>query len=1159
MPPPLSKGKEREKERVDAGEDATVAIAESASEAAQPALELMEPASASELHLRSTAGVQQDEVGSGSNPSRAKEITRMYVTTRDLQGHLSKSEIKAGNKWIRDMDRLSRLTNWYTTSTSETRPLAHRAIKLKNSVGLFYQRWTFGRMLPGLRAHVHIRLAQAMADFGLQCRQIRESKEEHGALLQLIRDHLDKMIDFAGKAVKEEQDNLDDHQAYLLKCLRIQSLTFQDKQEEARSRLDALLDDVDWLEGLDEVEELDVSPTAMEQSHPRLVALASALGSVLQVTLNRSTGLVAKSELAQETMDWMLKHPSLYRFNSLHFPDQLFRFEVLTSVLRGPLQYIESRLPAWGKAAVAMMASSVCRCWLRQDAILPSYEIYRWAMGAEVILDESVIRLLLRLATLQKESLIAARMVGTLLNRARNGDRVLDLSTCRTMAYSCARRLDEDKMEELLRIIDTQYDQHEEQGQLFAFEARLLFYSRKGDMERAMRLVEARFDMHIAPGQHPEQGLLYPTYEVHARLVQTYIRANDRDEAETMLHRMAQFGHRPKAQLLNHILDYYARIDDLSSTIALYRQMKSSDFRINARACASIVALFAKRKDATSALRVVEKMQRDGLTPDRAVWNALLNAYVESGDWKAAVDLFCWMQKNHKRHLQPSSHTYNTMMKAHVLQAIPVQDVFAFFKETMAAGVDPDAYTLSLVLQSVVDAGLLDLAEQVFSSIEDRLGDMEGRPAGKGAGVWHFTIMIQGYLRANQIETAREYANELRERGLTATGVLWSVLVKAYAAREDDEELATSRNLVQSASFANPKEYVGAYQPLIEMYSKRASIDQVETLLQELADKEADIPLHLWTALMDSFRRQDNLAGTLEIWNLIFDNALEGLKFTDYIDGDGASPGAIKGDKASRSNMLCLPLSILIDMLASRGHHDKIAEEWMRCRKAGFAFDSHNWNHLCQACIRAGRLVDSLNIITRVLPNDPPSSAWRQLELATPDALQQSFKPTFSTEGIEVTDSPSRPPNRRHQDRVRDDVDAQYPLEEEDEKRRIRRDEAIGALSLELQPKEQKEVQGQRTRTTDSVAPPSMMRYLEEHAKRDEFLSPYFPHFATLTALDKALDGIERSGGTIEIEGKTSGLQEVMSTYPRVEALLANFRERISVLQEYARRDAVPR
>ncbi|UZJ54813.1 hypothetical protein CBS101457_004133 [Exobasidium rhododendri] len=1054
-----------------------------------------------------------------------------------------------------------------------------------------------------------VSLGGAMCKLVYKCRKY--SPHNFNSLKAAVTIQVQSILERVDTQLKEELGHDDDVVKFSRDCLRIQAYGFKHEEDEAKRLLGRILEEnQDWIardvrlaKNWDRRKELRLS------KYFRVEYLADAIGSLLQVSLNRCRGADAdfKGKVATKTMDWLAEHSVCFEFDQLDtFENLPFRFKYLALNIPDHIAFLEQVGQREGAEVQVIMTSAFCRSFIRAEGSLSAYSLYCWAHRKGVVLPETIIRNMLRSLNRQGEYAIEAKVTEDLLEKTINepddmsGGVKLQKSTLRGIAMSSAKRKEEKTMERALDLLRSQHNQSEKTEQDFEFETRLYYSCRKGEVEKVAELVEGRYDMRIAPNEVPQEGLLYPTYHVHARLVEAYITANQIDQAEATLHRMVHFGYQPDTFLMNEVLNYYANSDDLTSTIALFQQMLDADIETSRRTFTILIAFFAKRKDVENASAVLEAMKAGGMEPDRFNYNSLLNAHVESSDWERAMGLFTWMFEHKEPRLRPSSATYNIMLKAHVLRALPVQDIFAFFKQMLSAGLLPDETTYTLVLQSVTDAGFMDLAEHVFGSIDERLGGQKGKAAGKGANLWHFTVMIQGYLRIRRLDIARDYVNESRKRGYTADGILWAILIKAYAAREDGDKLSISREMIQGVEFDQSKEYALIYQPILQAYGKRADVDQVESLIQEMKEKEVEVPFFLWTSLLDALRRDENVDGALEVWNLIFDKAQESVIASDklasstpgvrlvnstlpFLPSSSSPPPSSSSTSAlptrlreSRRNLLCLPLSILISALSRQGEYERVAQEWLRCRKAGFAFDSHNWNHLCVSFLHAGRIRDSFNIIQRILNASPPSRAWaedeeqvdREGEYTSFRDMRERLAKSITTKAenndrFDTTSTPARPPNRRHQGRVRDDYSVRYPSQEEQRDGGEGEDDSDGRYAGQNYEHSERS-RGQRSLQRGHGAALSLLKNLHAQSVLEGKQTPWYTHHETLLLLRDTVEKFRASGEKIEVgsraEGENKeavGIVELLQRYPRVEQLLDQFEGKIEGIQESARVEAV--
>jgi hypothetical protein len=239
---------------------------------------------------------------------------------------------------------------------------------------------------------------------------------------------------------------------------------------------------------------------------------------------------------------------------------------------------------------------------------------------------------------------------------------------------------------------------------------------------------------------------------------------------------------------------------------------------------------------------------------------------------------------------------------------------------------------------------------------------------------------------------------QMKSRNIVPTAITYSSIIHSYAREKTPDTLqlaeAFLRELVSeeseddglragwvSTSGGRSLALNTIYQPLMHIYAKLRRVEDVERLQQELLDQGGKASLGGLTALLAAYRNDSDIKAGKETWSLICDMASQRSELGDILYSDETkSESESKGrqERVSQSNILCVPLSIYIDLLSLTGNHTEVARVWDELRARGFTFDSHNWNHLIIALIRAGEPERAFEVLERViLPNATPASSAR--------------------------------------------------------------------------------------------------------------------------------------------------------------------------------------
>ncbi|THV08275.1 hypothetical protein K435DRAFT_740276 [Dendrothele bispora CBS 962.96] len=434
---------------------------------------------------------------------------------------------------------------------------------------------------------------------------------------------------------------------------------------------------------------------------------------------------------------------------------------------------------------------------------------------------------------------------------------------------------------------------------------------------------------------------------------------------------MAQARMSPDVYVFTIVLQAFAKRGEMDHVGTVLTQMREHGIPPNVVTYTNIMTLLAHRKDPMGAEVIYKRAVRDGVVPDRRMINALMNAHVESGSWKGVIRVFDYVHSNPKINIRLTIEVYNTLLKAYVLIGAPFRIVLRLFRKLENSQVKPDSYTYALLIQSACDSGKMEIASDIFHEMDQKASWQSHLHI----DVYIMTILMAGYLRGHHRRKARAIYEEMQKRGIQPTAVTFRAIIQAYGNERSEKSIQVAEEFVNALMSVEEKPWITpaygratalelVYGPLLNGYTKKRQPEEVERVFQEYLDAGGSPTLGTLTALLNTYRKSFNIEACLQLWPQIFEL---GLKHTtdrplfDSSDDDDPSRNRLQ------ANILCVPLSIYIDALSSAGMHLEIAAVWKRFQVQGFIFDSHNWNHLAVALIRAGEPVRAFQIIEKVI------------------------------------------------------------------------------------------------------------------------------------------------------------------------------------------------
>ena len=458
-----------------------------------------------------------------------------------------------------------------------------------------------------------------------------------------------------------------------------------------------------------------------------------------------------------------------------------------------------------------------------------------------------------------------------------------------------------------------------------------------------------------------------PTLLHYSIVIYAHAQKADFQGINVWLHSMSEAGIAPDLYVYTNILRSLALHGDMESIVAVLNQMRTAGVWPNYVTYTTVITLLARRRDAAGAEVVYKRAIEEGVVPDRRMITAMMNAHVTAGSWKGVIRAFDYIKSSPKVRL--TVEVYNTLLKAYVFIGAPFSVVSKLFSRLEASKIKPDAYTFSLLIQSACDAGHMRIASDIYY-------EMQARGSKLLVNVYALTIIMAGFLRIGDKVKAKAVYDEMRDQGVQPSSITFRKILNAYGNERSQESMVIAEQFIRSLMSAPSKDRAWArpphgrtsalghiYGPLLNAYTKQQRPEDTERLYREMLEEGEKPTLGILSMLLDAYRRTFNIDAVQQLWPQIFElgvqSSSEGLMFQDT-EKDPTR-------RRLQGNILCIPLSIYIDALSAAGLHLEIAAVWKKFQEHGFTFDSHNWNHLTVALVRAGEPERAFEVIERVI------------------------------------------------------------------------------------------------------------------------------------------------------------------------------------------------
>lgn len=463
-----------------------------------------------------------------------------------------------------------------------------------------------------------------------------------------------------------------------------------------------------------------------------------------------------------------------------------------------------------------------------------------------------------------------------------------------------------------------------------------------------------------------------------AELVRAYSRAGDLESAVEALDRMIKLGDHPSRPLLTNILAGYAARGAVEQAYIIFNRISTFNHSHNVVTFNTLVTLHANLGDPESVVRVMNTMRASNIAPDRFTWTTLMNARVRAGNFKKALRMYDHMQKHEDPAFRPDTAVLNVLLKASVLAGLPATSTLSAFRAALDNGIRPNVQTYTQVMHALSTAGLMDLAEELFTMM-DGSGEMLPLPMQAVRPDAHvFSALIYGYIRVNETNKARACLREMRARGLAPTSVTYGIVVSLFLRQNDpaglqmalqlakdflsEQPLRNSRRDFASRDrpLARGEELLTVFNPIIHSFAKKADADHALEYFKHVLHEGPTPSIVLHSSLLNAYRLAGDLVSVRVIWGHLRKLAMESFS-------SSKNPRKVT---SSRANALCYPFTMYLETLTTHGLYDEIITTWKQLVEDGFVCDASNWNKLGVAVCQSGKIEFALAICEKLAQPD---------------------------------------------------------------------------------------------------------------------------------------------------------------------------------------------
>ncbi|OQD84265.1 hypothetical protein PENANT_c013G04639 [Penicillium antarcticum] len=434
-----------------------------------------------------------------------------------------------------------------------------------------------------------------------------------------------------------------------------------------------------------------------------------------------------------------------------------------------------------------------------------------------------------------------------------------------------------------------EFAQFQTKPSISAYREALKAFSKARDVSK----VHQTFDRLVVDHGNPKsRKLLTPLLSIHAHL-------GDARETQRHFDRIsAEFGLRPNTICWNLLIQAYVTAENPSGAASTLARMMKQHETPNSHTYGTIMALFAKRGDASNVRQLFYQAKLSNVEITMPMVDILLRAYLRSDEYFKAESLvrefwesvrggspmhlwntLLWYHafKVQKRYfsrllgytgelgLDPDAGTYAAIMYAHAITR-QAGEAHLVLSKMAEAGIEPTEQHYSLLMLAYMRKGDRDMVHVILHEMQARLGKV-----GKSASLLNLRTQLE-----RDLENAKRSRTPVEDMSYPHAE---AALMKSINQYKDDSPPSKTLSFDASGS-AKPHAPALHYQHLIKAYGNTAAIDKTHQLLDQYLKSKpstssrdqnmAELPVDLIKSLMFAHLKAHEFMKVEEYWNLLW-------------------------------------------------------------------------------------------------------------------------------------------------------------------------------------------------------------------------------------------------------------------------------------------------
>lgn len=370
-------------------------------------------------------------------------------------------------------------------------------------------------------------------------------------------------------------------------------------------------------------------------------------------------------------------------------------------------------------------------------------------------------------------------------------------------------------------------------------------------------------------------------------LIRRAVRFGFLDDVLHLYRRMQRIGWKPDGYTFPFVLKACGELPSYRRGASVHALVCADGFESNVFVCNALVSMYWRCGALDDAKQMFDELSDRGIG-DAVSWNSIVAAYVQSGDWKMALEMFDRMTDDIR--LRPDA-----VSLVNILPACASVGALLWGKQihgfALRSALFEDVFVGNAVVDMYAKCGMMEEAKEVFKRM-------------KVKDVVSWNAMVTGLSQVGRYEDALHLFEKMQQEKIELNVVTWSAVIAGYAQRgRGYEALDVFRKMLVAGSEPNvvtlvsllsgcasvgtllqgkeahcyaiktmlnidendPGNDLMVINGLIDMYSKCKSVGIARTLFDATPPKDRNVVT--WTVMIGGYAQHGEANDALELFS----------------------------------------------------------------------------------------------------------------------------------------------------------------------------------------------------------------------------------------------------------------------------------------------------